>query len=252
MPNPKVLITGASGFLASFVIERLRENYDLTLFDRAAPRAEFSALPFIEGDITDLEMVERACENQSAVVHLVALVRDRYGMPPTNYCDVMVKGTWNIAEACARQNVKRLINVSSVRANGWPASKSTASSGNISANFTSNDLFYCLAKHLGEEIGDAYHQAHDLQVIHLRPGILKGDGANGEPQKPDGAELWFMHVDPRDVAQGIEAALKTMLQSGTFNLVAGRDDALYNWQDAAEKIGYAPQHNWPHIPTTKP
>jgi len=248
----KILLTGASGFLASFVIERLRENYQLTLFDRADPRAEFADLPFIAGDITDLEMVERACENQNAVVHLVALVRDRHGMPPTAYCDVMVKGTWNVAEACARQKVKRLVNVSSVVANGWPVSQSTASPGDAPTNFAPADLFYCLAKHLGEEIGAAYRQAHGLQVIHLRPGVLKGDGVNSEPQKPEGASLWFMHVDPRDVAQGIEAALETKLESGTFNLVAGRDDSLYNWREAAEKMGYAPEYNWPHISTTQP
>jgi nucleoside-diphosphate-sugar epimerase len=65
----KVLLTGAAGYQASYIIRRLRAKYDLTLFDRAAPREEFSDLPFISGDITRLEDVERAMENCDAVVH---------------------------------------------------------------------------------------------------------------------------------------------------------------------------------------
>jgi hypothetical protein len=39
--------------------------------------------------------------------------------------------------------------------------------------------------------------------------------------------------------------------TGTFQIVAGRDDALFDWREAAEKIGYAPSHNWPEIPIAK-
>src|SRR4028119_759007 len=73
----RVLLTGAAGFQASYIIRRLRAKYDLTLFDRAAPREEFSDLPFISGDITRLEDVERAMEKCDAVVHLGALARGR-------------------------------------------------------------------------------------------------------------------------------------------------------------------------------
>jgi nucleoside-diphosphate-sugar epimerase len=120
----RVLLTGAAGFQASYIIRRLRAKYDLTLFDRAAPREEFSDLPFISGDITRLEDVERAMENCDAVVHLVALVRGRENLPLEAYCDVMVKGTWNVAHACATQKVQRLVNISSIVASGWPSSQS--------------------------------------------------------------------------------------------------------------------------------
>src|SRR4028119_539447 len=142
-----VLLTGAAGVQASYIIHRLRAKYDLTLFDRAAPREEFSDLPFISGDITRLE--------------------------------------------------------------------------DEKTEFAEADLFYSLAKNLGEAIGNAYHQAHGLDVIHLRPGVIARDGANAEPQPTD-APFWFIHVDPEDVAHAVEAALQSETRHGTFQIVAGR------------------------------
>ncbi|MBI1925130.1 NAD(P)-dependent oxidoreductase, partial [Candidatus Poribacteria bacterium] len=48
----KVLITGAAGYLAGFIIERLRLQYELTLTDWVKPRSDFKGLPFVPGDIT--------------------------------------------------------------------------------------------------------------------------------------------------------------------------------------------------------
>lgn len=249
MNKPRVLITGAAGFQAAFIVRRLRENYDLTLFDRHAPQPEFAALPFLCGDITNLADVERACEGHDAVIHLVALVRERHQMPLDAYCEVMVKGTWNVAEACARQKVRRLVNISSVVAAGWPTTQQQAYRVEEPPSFVAGDLFYCLAKSLGETIGNAYHQAHGLEVIHLRPGMIARDGANIEPEAMNReSPFWFMHVDPADVAQAVEAALSSETKLGAFQIVAGREDALFDWRAAAQQIGYAPTHNWPEIP----
>ena len=243
----KILVTGASGYLASFVIERLRVAHELTLFDRQPPREEFAALPFVQGDITNFDDVKAACQNQDAVVHLVALVRERFGMPLGAFCDVMVKGTWNMAEACVQNNVARLVNISSVIADGWPADNTRAHRAGDAPNFVKQDLYYSLAKKLGEQVCDAYAQAHSLQVTNLRPAVVAGDGANYEPERPENAPShWFMHVDPRDVAQAVEAALQAS-SGGTFNITAGRDDAIWNWREASEKLGYAPEYNWPEF-----
>jgi len=243
----KILLTGASGYLASFVIERLRTNHELTLFDRQPPRDQFSDLRFVQGDITNFDNVSAACAGQDAVVHLVALVRERHGMPLGAYCDVMAKGTWNIAQGCVDNKISRLVNISSVIADGWPPENQRPHRVEDAPNFGANDLYYSLAKKLGEEICDAYRQAHDIHITNLRPAVIAGDGANAEPKKPDNAPShWFMHVHPADVAQAIEKALESE-NSGTFNITAGREDAIWDWRDAKEKLGYAPEYNWPEI-----
>lgn len=245
----RILITGASGYLAKSVIRQLRSHHELRLFDRVPPSAEFADLPFVKGDITTYDDMEKAAAGQDAVVHLVALVRERMGMPLGAYCDVMVKGTWNVAEACVKNGVKRFVNISSVIADGWPSQTDQAHHVTDLPNFVAGDLFYSLSKYLGEDIGRAYAQAHGLSVINLRPAVIYGDGANPEPKRPENPpRRWFMFVDPRDIAQAIDLALQTELASGTFNVIAGREDALWDWHDTAEKLGYAPQYNWPEIP----
>jgi nucleoside-diphosphate-sugar epimerase len=267
----RVLILGAAGYLAGFIIERLRAGCDLTLADIVEPAGEAAAgLPFLRTDVTAAEEVARACEGQEAVVHLVALVRERFDKPPPLFADVMVRGTWNVAEACVQRGVKRLVNISSIVACGWPARVDRPYRVGDPAQFGARDLSYCLAKSLGERIGDAYHQAHGLSVIHLRPGVIAGDGLNPGPQPPGATDacacsasagaamsvhsaqpqdFWFVYVDPRDVAQAVECALQTNVARGCYNIVAGRDDALFDWRPARDEIGYQPQHNWPEIQT---
>jgi nucleoside-diphosphate-sugar epimerase len=245
----KVLITGAAGYLAGFVIERLRAQYELTLTDRIERRQDIGGVPFILGDITSYADVERACAGQDAVVHLAALVRERFDKPHTLFADVMVKGMWNVAEACKKQGVKRLVNISSIVACGWPQEREKPYSVGDPAQFRATDLYYCLAKSLAEQIGDAYYQAQGLSVIHLRPGVIAGDGLNREPEAPPHPDTpWFIHVDPRDVAQAVQCALATDVPHGCYHIVAGRRDALFDWTQAAEEIGYRPEHNWPAIP----
>lgn len=257
----RILITGGCGYLGSFVVQRLRSTFELTLYDRVAPRTQGADLPFILGDITDAEAVRRACIGQDAVVHMVSLVRERADKPPGLFTDVIVKGTWHVAQACVDEGVQRLINISTV-AVIWPRIQvpeltlaeqdvpRTAIPSDGAISFVSIDLYYKLSKVLAEKVCDAYHDAHGLSVIHLRPGPIRGDGATREPTADDGkfSAGRFFHVDPRDVAQAIEAALTADVARGCYSVVAGRSDSLFEWETAAREIGYAPAHNWPEIP----
>lgn len=246
----KVLITGGAGYLAGFIIDQLRQNYAVTLTDRVEPRDDFRSLRFFRADITDYGDIEQAVVDQDVVVHLTALVRGRLDRPLNDFVDVMVKGTWNVAEACAKKKVKLLINISSVVANGWPlvTAEGPYRVGDPS-QLGKTDLYYALAKHLGEEIGAAYHQAYGLRVINLRPGIIANDGHNSGPERPlDGRRWWFAHVDPRDVAHAVQKAIEAShITQGTYQIVAGRGDTLFDWHEAAETLGYTPQYNWPDL-----
>ena len=169
MKIKKILITGAAGYLAGFIINRLRSKYELTLTDRVEPQPDFKDLPFVQADLMNYEEIEKICEGHDAVVHLVALVRERFDKPAWLFADVMVKGTWNIAEACATVEVQRLVNISSISAcSPLPGAKLPYRVG-APFTFNSGGLYYALAKYLGEQVGEAYYQAHGLSVIHLRP-----------------------------------------------------------------------------------
>jgi nucleoside-diphosphate-sugar epimerase len=250
MPIEKILITGANGYLAQFIIDQLRSTYQLTLVDITEPDRAFPDTTFIKADVTNPTEIEAACAGQDAVVHLVALVRERSGKPASLFADVMVKGTWNVAEACVQQGVQKLVNISSISA--CPPAPGAKLPYEVEDDFVfgQGDLYYALAKYLGEQIGAAYHQAHGLDVIHVRPGVIAGDGQNPGPTAPDVVtDPWFVYVDPRDVAQCVARAIETeTVRYGAYNAVAGRADSRFAWKQAEEDLGYSPDHNWPEIP----
>ncbi len=249
MGKQRVLLTGGAGYLAGFIAEAMREHNEVTLMDRVAPVASDprADLTFIQADVTDYGQVNAACEDRDLVVHTIALVRERFGVSAGIHCDVMVKGTWNVAQACVDQGVARLINISSISAAGSPAV--IPSRPEQGGKLTERDLFYGLAKTLGEGVGRAYHDAHGLEVIHLRPGVIAGDGLNPDPTTlAEPLDHWFTYVDPRDVAHAVSQAQQAAIRYGTYNIVAGRADTMFDYSAAEEELGYAPQHNWPDIP----
>ncbi len=68
----KVLITGASGRLGEFVIRELMGRHSLVLMSRRRPPDEFSAFPFIQGDLNNFEDCQRAVADVDAIQHLGA------------------------------------------------------------------------------------------------------------------------------------------------------------------------------------
>ena len=48
----KILITGANGYLAQFIIDRLRDKYELTLTDIVELDRSIAGAAFIKADVT--------------------------------------------------------------------------------------------------------------------------------------------------------------------------------------------------------
>jgi nucleoside-diphosphate-sugar epimerase len=247
LPRSRVLIIGASGFLAGFVAERLhRAGFQLRGFDRLPPPADRPLDEYVEGDITRYADVRRAVDGQDAVIQLAALVRGRREQPLERFVDVMVKGTWFVADAAAEAGVRRLVNVSSIVAIGAPNPEDWLLSEDEPLSQGGLDLYYQLAKWLGEEIGRAYERAHRLVVVNLRPGVIAGDGVNPGPVPPSvPCRHWFNYVDPRDVAQAVESALRAPNpRQSSYFVVAHHPEAAYDVGAAVRDLGYAPEHNW--------
>jgi UDP-glucose 4-epimerase len=68
----RVLVTGASGGLAPFVIRALWEQHEVVLLSRRPPQAEFATLPWIQGDNTVFADCQRAVQGINAIQHLAA------------------------------------------------------------------------------------------------------------------------------------------------------------------------------------
>ena len=111
-----ILITGATGFLGTHLVDLLRREEPesrLRLMSRSAsvPNGT-SGIEAVAGDITNAEQVRRAVEGVDEIYHLAGAV-ERSPANSWKQYDVHVEGTRHICEAARRSGVKRIVLASS-------------------------------------------------------------------------------------------------------------------------------------------
>lgn len=122
---PKLLVTGADGFIGSHLTEELiRCGYDVRAFvlynsfnswgwlDSTPPEIK-KELDVFAGDIRDPHGVRTAIQGCDAVLHLAALIAIPYSYhSPDTYVDTNIKGTLNIVQAARELGVAKVIQTS--------------------------------------------------------------------------------------------------------------------------------------------
>jgi len=115
----KILITGGSGFIGSHIVEHYQDTAEeIRVLDnlRTGYRHNLDGLKhtFIEGSITDRDLVRKAVEGVDYIFHLAALVSVPESMSKPGECvDINVHGLLNVLEEAAAAGVKKLVFASS-------------------------------------------------------------------------------------------------------------------------------------------
>lgn len=122
---PKIIVTGADGFIGSHLTETLiRAGHDVrafTLYNSFNSWGWIDTLPkdirenidVFAGDIRDPYGVKKAMKGCNVVLHLAALIAIPYSYhSPDTYIDTNVKGTLNVLQAARELGVKRVIHTS--------------------------------------------------------------------------------------------------------------------------------------------
>lgn len=117
----KALVTGATGFIGSHLVENLAaRNWDVTCLVREKSRPDFLQklpLTILKGPMSQIQLLERAVEGQDYVFHLAGRIRKT---SPKMYDKANRQLTQDLVHACLsrNRNLKRLISVSSISAAG--------------------------------------------------------------------------------------------------------------------------------------
>jgi nucleoside-diphosphate-sugar epimerase len=119
--SPKVLITGATGFIGSHLLETLVEKkWDITCLVR--PQSHTAAIEKMpvrihRGPLNNPDVLESALEGQDYIFHLAARIRPA---PSEVYEMANHRLTRDLANACLRKNpgIKRFVYVSSIAVAG--------------------------------------------------------------------------------------------------------------------------------------
>jgi len=208
----KVLCTGGSGRLGSYVTEDLRSRCALTVLDVKPPPAP--GVQYVNASITDFAALKKAFHGQHAIVHLAAIPNPRTAPADVTF-STNVQGTWNVLQAAEEAGVRRVVVASSDAALGLHYNPPGYGPQYLPID-ESHPLrpieFYSLSKEVTETICRSYANRGKLEVLAIRPTHIVFP-----PEYPElearGADVQNYHiwtyVSPEDVAQGFRLALDT-------------------------------------------
>jgi len=123
----RAFITGATGFLGTHLLRVLecpkvalvRDQFTYISSDMVPPLGPIATVCF--GDLSDIARIERILSEYriDTVFHLAAQTEVATGAAdPCGTWEANIRGTWNVLDACRRQNVRRVIVASSDKAYG--------------------------------------------------------------------------------------------------------------------------------------
>lgn len=273
LKNSKVLVIGGAGFIGSFVVsELLKEDVEeVIVYDNFA-RGKASHLTNslkdkrcsiypVGGDIREIDILNDAMKGVDYVFCLAAMWLLHCKDYPRTAFDVNIAGTFNVLEACVKNNVKKLI---------WSSSASVYGDAvelpMTEAHPFNNKNFYGATKIAGEAMATAFNDRYGLKVIGLRymnvfgphqdqtaaytgvvPIMLNKIDANEAPTiNGDGSQAYdFIYVE--DVARCNVQALKSNQDFGFYNVgtevqtsIKQLCDLILSLKKSSLKVNYKP------------
>lgn len=177
LKNKKVLVTGAGGFIASHLLEKLVEmGAEVKAFTRYNSRNDYGLIEIlpddvkkkiwvIPGDLRDYDAVYEAMRGCEIVFHLAALIAIPYSyVHPGEVIETNVIGTFNVLNAARRLKVKKIVHTSTSEVYG------TAIKVPISEDHPlQGQSPYSASKIGADKIAESFFRSFNLPVATIRP-----------------------------------------------------------------------------------
>lgn len=244
LKDKKVLVIGGAGFIGGFVVSELLKEpvKNVIIYDNFARgkmanienclKDERCYIHPTGGDVREIDILNDAMKEVDYVIHLAAMWLLHCKDYPRTAFDVNIAGTFNVLEACVKNNIKKLIYSSSASVYGDAVEVPMTEDHPFN-----NKNFYGSTKIAGEAMCTAYNDRYGLEVIGLRymnvygpgqdqhavysgvvPIMLNKIDANEAPViNGDGSQAYdFIYVE--DIARSNVAALKSDIKFGYYNV----------------------------------
>ena len=207
LKNKTVLITGAAGFIGSYLVlellktvspihivglDNMNDYYDVSIkeyrlgeIEKAVGETESSTWTFIKGNLADKELIDNAFAEYKfdVVVNLAAQAGVRYSITnPEVYIESNIVGFYNILEACRNNPVEHLVY----------ASSSSVYGSNKKIPYSTDDKvdnpvsLYAATKKSNELLAHSYSKLYNIPSTGLRFFTVYGPAG-----RPDMAYFGF-------------------------------------------------------------
>jgi dTDP-glucose 4,6-dehydratase len=175
--NKQVLVTGAGGFIASHLVERLvSEGARVRAFVRYNSRNEIgmlrmlsrnvlACLEVVHGDLRNMEAIRSTAKDVDTIFHLGALIAIPYSyLHPYEVIETNIMGTLNVLTAARDFGVRRVVHTSTSEVYG------TARYTPIDENHPlQGQSPYSASKIGADKIAESFYRAYNVPVVTLRP-----------------------------------------------------------------------------------
>lgn len=225
----KILITGASSKLATFVIRELENHHELVLTSQRPPAPEFANLPWIPADLTCFEACQRVVQDIEAIQHIAAQPEPtdhpnlkahfaQQGIAFDATFKVNLLGTYYLLQAAIAAKVHTIVMTGSncvlghgFRISGTPFPFQYFPLDEQHPCYPEDT--YSFSKLAGEELLASYSRAYGIRTYVVRPaGIRTGEQRRQmaiAAQPSQGWDPWLWGwVGSEDVAQAQRLVLE--------------------------------------------
>lgn len=184
------LVTGGAGFIGSHLVERLlAEGHAVTAIDNLstgrlenlAAVADHPDFTFVEGNVSDGELMDELVRGAAAVYHLAAVVGVRLVLEdPLRVIEENIFGTRAVLEAAGRHGVATFVASTSEVYGKNPDVPFHEESDRVLGSPTCARWSYSTSKAVDEIMALGYHQRHGLPVVVARFFNSVGPRQTGE------------------------------------------------------------------------
>ncbi len=174
----KILLTGATGFVGSAILIKLLEfKYSPVIVRRSYLNDKYSECDEIIVDSIDSKADWKGhLSGVDVVIHCAArvhIMNDEEEDPLSEFREVNLKGTINLAKSAIKSGVKRFIFISSIKVGG--ESSEIGNPLNEKTNNVPTDP-YGLSKYEAEEELKKLSKKHGMEIVIIRPALVYGPG----------------------------------------------------------------------------
>jgi UDP-glucose 4-epimerase len=258
--NKKILVTGGAGFIGSQIVDSLLkegaeqivvlDNFCRGRMENLESARKCGKVEILNGDIRKFKLVNELCKDVDYVFHEAAIRITQCAKEPRLSHEVMIDGTYNVFEACVKNNVKKLIFASSASVYGDP-SYSPMDEKHPFNNKTS----YGVGKIYAENLAKSFRDMFGLNYVGLRYFNVYGPRMDILGAYTEVMIKWLDRIDEgkppiiygngkqsmdfvfaEDVVRANMLALKSNVNEGVYNVGTGIETDLNSLCNSMLKI----------------